>query len=67
MTCDFQQCGVLTNVDSDEFIIVIIIINTGDIGHVNEKGYFTITDRLKELIKYKGFQVSSCLVVSWNG
>ncbi|MDZ7685714.1 MAG: hypothetical protein U5O39_12480 [Gammaproteobacteria bacterium] len=29
----------------------------GDVGHVDEDGHFTIVDRLKELIKYKGFQV----------
>src|SRR3989454_12484684 len=28
-----------------------------DIGRVDRGGYFTIVDRLKELIKYKGFQV----------
>ncbi|KAI0841979.1 acetyl-CoA synthetase-like protein [Hypoxylon sp. FL0890] len=31
---------------------------TGDIGYVDAKGNFYITDRLKELIKYKGFQVA---------
>ncbi|KAG5480576.1 hypothetical protein LSCM1_06280 [Leishmania martiniquensis] len=31
---------------------------TGDIGKVLETGELMITDRLKELIKYKGFQVS---------
>ncbi|KAI4867859.1 acetyl-CoA synthetase-like protein [Hypoxylon rubiginosum] len=31
---------------------------TGDIGYVDVKGNFYITDRLKELIKYKGFQVA---------
>ncbi|KAG6035719.1 hypothetical protein E4U41_005947 [Claviceps citrina] len=30
---------------------------TGDIGHACKRGHFYITDRLKELIKYKGFQV----------
>jgi acyl-CoA synthetase (AMP-forming)/AMP-acid ligase II len=31
---------------------------TGDIGYVDEAGYFFIVDRLKELIKYKGMQVA---------
>jgi len=30
---------------------------TGDVGHQDSKGNFYITDRVKELIKYKGFQV----------
>lgn len=30
---------------------------TGDVGHINERGNLFITDRVKELIKYKGFQV----------
>jgi 4-coumarate--CoA ligase len=32
-------------------------LHTGDIGHVEDDGHFVIVDRLKELIKYKGFQV----------
>lgn len=28
---------------------------TGDIGHQDENGNFDVTDRLKELIRYKGF------------
>lgn len=31
---------------------------TGDIGYVDSQGNFYITDRVKELIKYKGFQVA---------
>jgi 4-coumarate--CoA ligase len=30
---------------------------TGDVGYQDENGNFYITDRIKELIKYKGFQV----------
>src|SRR5436309_366271 len=32
-------------------------LHTGDIGRVDAAGFFTIVDRAKELIKYKGFQV----------
>jgi acyl-CoA synthetase (AMP-forming)/AMP-acid ligase II len=32
-------------------------LHTGDIAVVDEEGYYSIVDRLKELIKYKGYQV----------
>ena len=31
--------------------------HTGDIGHYDSDFHFYVTDRLKELIKVKGFQV----------
>ena len=34
-------------------------LHTGDIGHYDEDEHFFIVDRIKELIKYKGFQASS--------
>ncbi len=33
-------------------------LHTGDVAVVDEDGFFEIVDRLKELIKYKGFQVA---------
>jgi acyl-CoA synthetase (AMP-forming)/AMP-acid ligase II len=39
-------------IDPDGFL------HTGDIATVSAEGYVTIVDRLKELIKYKGYQVA---------
>lgn len=33
-------------------------LRTGDVAHYDEEGYFFITDRTKELIKVRGFQVA---------
>ena len=33
-------------------------LKTGDVGYFDEDEYFYISDRLKELIKVKGFQVN---------
>ncbi|KIN73046.1 AMP-binding protein [Sulfitobacter guttiformis] len=33
-------------------------LKTGDIAYIDEEGYMFIMDRLKELIKFKGFQVA---------
>ena len=40
------------SIDSDGFF------HTGDIGHIDDHDQYFIVDRLKELIKYKGFQVA---------
>lgn len=34
-------------------------LHTGDVGFIDDQDNVFIVDRIKELIKYKGFQVSS--------
>jgi len=50
--------GYLNNVEGTKNAITDDgYFKTGDVGYVDKVGNFYITDRVKELIKYKGFQV----------
>nr|CAB3497053.1 unnamed protein product [Digitaria exilis] len=46
------------NVQATEFTIKQGWLHTGDIGYFDEGGQLFVVDRLKELIKYKGFQIA---------
>lgn len=52
-----SMLGYFKNPKATEEMVVDGWIRTGDLGHYDEEGFFYITDRLKELIKVKGFQV----------
>jgi 4-coumarate--CoA ligase len=46
-----NEAATKSTIDDDGWL------HTGDIGHVDADGHLYVVDRLKELIKYKGFQV----------
>ncbi|KAG2554703.1 4-coumarate--CoA ligase-like 1 [Panicum virgatum] len=50
--------GYFNNVQATEFTIKQGWLHTGDIGYFDEGGQLFVIDRLKELIKYKGFQIA---------
>lgn len=53
-----NMIGYLNNKEAtDETILPDKWLRTGDLGYYDEDGYVHVTDRLKELIKVKGFQV----------
>ncbi len=43
-------------------VIMKTCVFSGDIGFYDEDKHFYVVDRLKELIKYKGYQVRTVLV-----
>ena len=50
--------GYLNNIEATEATIDADgWLHTGDVAHFDEDGHIYIVDRIKELIKYKGFQV----------
>lgn len=59
MLCFIALIGYLNNPKATaESITPDGWLHSGDTGYYDEEGHFYIVDRLKELIKYKGFQVN---------
>ncbi|XP_076924618.1 4-coumarate--CoA ligase 2-like [Bidens hawaiensis] len=50
--------GYLNDLESTEKTIIDGWLHTGDIGYIDDDDEVFIVDRLKELIKYRGFQVA---------
>ncbi|XP_033752359.1 probable 4-coumarate--CoA ligase 1 [Pecten maximus] len=50
--------GYLNNQKATDEMVVDGWLHSGDIGHYDNEGYFIVSDRMKELIKYKGYQVA---------
>lgn len=47
-----NEVATAETIDEDGFL------HTGDIGYYDDDKYFYVVDRIKDLIKYKGFQVA---------
>lgn len=52
------MAGYLNNLQATAHTLTDGWLHTGDIARVDEHGNFFVVDRLKELIKYKGYQVA---------
>ncbi|KAK6014138.1 hypothetical protein OSTOST_20512, partial [Ostertagia ostertagi] len=56
--------GYFHNNEATEHCIIDGWLHTGDLGYVDDKNYLFVVDRLKELIKVKGFQIRDAAVIA---
>lgn len=56
-TPGIMKCYVKNEEASNDIIDCDGFLHTGDLGYYDEEGCFYVVDRIKELVKYKGFQV----------